>query len=74
MMQELHSNISYRHQHALAFHDGSTAAKESNDENQNTGWDEQNCSTQHVVARGQRCIGALWHLQPNANAKDCTAQ
>jgi len=42
-------DVTYRHQHALAFHDRSTAAKEPDDKHENSGRDEQNCGTQHVI-------------------------
>jgi len=66
--------LSYRHQQAFALHDRSTAAKEANDEHENSGGNEQDGSTQHVVGGRQRRVGALRHLQPDTDAEYGTAQ
>lgn len=64
----------YRHQHALAFHDSATTAEESNNQHENAGsYQKQRC-TQNVVARSQRRIRSLRHLQPYSDAENRTAQ
>ena len=65
---------SYRDQHAFALHDRATAAEEADNEHQNASGDQQDRGTQHVVGGCQRSVGALRHLQPDSNAKNCTAQ
>ena len=63
-----------RYKHALALHDRSTAAKEANDKNENASHNTQHRCSEEADVGYDWCVASLGHLQPNANAKDGTAQ
>jgi len=63
-----------REKHALVFHDGSTAAKESNDENQDSSNNTENRRTEKADIGNDWGVASFRHLQPDTNAKHCAAQ